>query len=465
MFDKKKKAKIQNVSDYTPLNEATPIVKSNNKNSLWELDNSLIEVQEKGESIQENNKGFTVKAEDFGPLMEYVKDETITDIDFNGTSLWITDIYNRHWKDTKLNISSAFIRRLAQTIANSDAKEFNQKHPCLEAETDDLRISILHNSVAQTGTTLCIRKTPKKERIKEKEAIENNYCSYEVLSLLANCIKAHMNIVICGEPRAGKTECAKFISGFIPRGERVITIEDVMEWHYKALHPDADVIEMKVNSDFDYSDGIIASLKQNPRWLMIAETRGKEVKNLIQSFTTGVNGITTLHTDDVRKIPSRIVNMADDSLTAKRMENNVYEFVDVGILISMVPNKDGGFDRRIDEIAFFSNDNENNKCCVMVEGGDIYRATIPDKIKSKFKLAGIKNIYDSELIKEHLKQQGYNLNNLKNSNISENNIDWNNQKKYENINEDIIKQEKLEYLENNTSFDETKETNILHQVN
>lgn len=380
------------------------------QNDIWTLDETVIATAEAGENITENNKGFVLKPEYFGPLREYVEDTDITDIDFNGTDLWITDINNRHWKDEKLDISPQFIRRLAQNIANSESKEFNQKNPVMEAETEDLRISIVHNSIAQTGTTMCIRKTPKTERITERKALESAYCTLTTLSLIVNCIKAHMNIIICGEPRAGKTECAKFISGFIKNGERVITIEDVLEWHYKALHPTADVIEMKVNNDFTYSDGIVASLKQNPVWIMIAETRGKEVKNLIQSFTTGVNGITTLHTDDVRKVPSRIVNMADDSLTAERMENNVYEFVDVALFISMSPDGNGGQKRIIDQVAFFTNENDNNRCEMVIEGGMLFKPNnIPQKILKKFKLAGVEDIYANEDVVNNLVKQGYDL--------------------------------------------------------
>ena len=291
---------------------------NNNKDQekdIWDLGESLIETKEEGENIRENNKGFIIRPEDFGPLKDLVLDDTITDIDFNGKDLWTIDQDNRKVKHDEIDVKPAFIRRLAQNIANAEATEFNQQNPSVEAETEDLRISIIHNSIAQTGTTICIRKTPIVQRIIEKDAIAKGYCSREILSLLINCVKAHMNIIICGEPRAGKTECAKLVSGYIPNSERVITIEDVQEWHYKTLHPDSDCIEMKVNKIFDYSKGIIASLKQNPNWIMIAETRGEEVKNLLQGFTTGVKGITTLHTDDVRKIPERIVNMTNDPIT------------------------------------------------------------------------------------------------------------------------------------------------------
>lgn len=396
------KEENKDVSEKQPIDN-----NDNNIKDIWDPGESLIEAAESGEDIRENNKGFTIKPEDFGPLKGLILDDFITDIDFNGSDLWTIDQNNRKIKHDEIKVDAAFIRKLAQNIANAEATEFNQQNPSVEAETEDLRISIIHNSIAQTGTTICIRKTPTVQRIMEKTSIETGYCSRKILSLLANCVKAHMNIIVCGEPRAGKTECAKFISGYIPPSERVITIEDVQEWHYKTLHPESDCIEIKVNKIFDYSRSIIASLKQNPNWLMIAETRGKEVKNLLQGFTTGVKGITTLHTDDVRKIPKRIINMVDDSVTEKRTEDDVYSFVDVGLYISMHSDGEGGQVRMINQVGFFANDEPGHVCKLAVDGGELIDATFPKQIQYKFKNAGISNPFQNDEVDRRLKEQGY----------------------------------------------------------
>lgn len=380
--------------------------------SNWDFDNAIEEVKisrEDNESIVENRNGSLLDIEKFGPLKKYITDTTITDIDYNGSDVWLTNIQNEHWKEESLRLDEVFVQRLVQNIANSESKEFNQKNAFLEVETDDLRISIVHKSIAQTGTSFCIRKTPKVERIKEKYAIDTKYANKEILCLLANCVKAHMNIIICGEPKAGKTELAKFISGYIPDSERVITIEDVLEWHYKALHPTADVIEMKMNKDYDYSDGIIASLKQNPAWIMIAETRGKEIKHLIQSFTTGVNGITTLHTDDVRKIPERMVNMSEDSTNPERMENTIFSFIDVGILVSLKIDENGKQYRVIDQVAFFANENGVHQTNVVVEDGSFYRNAMPISIEGTFKRAKIEHPLKNDEVTNRLIEQGYDI--------------------------------------------------------
>ena len=148
--------------------------------------------------------------------------------------------------------------------------------------------------------------------------------------LLINCVTAGMNFVIGGEPGSGKTEFVKFLMQFIPLEKRVITIEDSLEIHYSEINPDADAVELRVGEDFSYTDAIKACLRQNPMWLVLSEARSVEVTSPIEQWSTGVNGITTIHLDDLRKLPDRIENMMNDVNDASRLENRIYRYVNVG---------------------------------------------------------------------------------------------------------------------------------------
>ncbi|MGB4660019.1 MAG: ATPase, T2SS/T4P/T4SS family, partial [Mobilitalea sp.] len=109
--------------------------------------------------------------------------------------------------------------------------------------------------------------------------------------------------------------------------ERVITIEDTPELHYREINPDKDCVELMVSEGFGYTKAIKTSLRQNPKWLMLSEARSVEVKYLLESLSTGIRGFTTIHTDDVRKIPDRILNMLESRMDADRMENDIYMFI------------------------------------------------------------------------------------------------------------------------------------------
>lgn len=332
----------------------------------------------------------------FGPLWKFVEDDEITDVDYNGKELWLTNINNERYKVNqefvKKNISMSFLEQFTQRIANVVSRQFNKMNPELEAETSELRVTILHESVAKSGRTFCIRKTPPVIRLTPEKAIAEEFCDRKVLSLLVNCVSTKMNITFCGMPGIGKTECVKFFSQFIPANERVITIEDTMEIRYSTTNPGKDCIEMKVSEDsFGYAKALKSSLRLNPKWIMLSEARSSEVIYLLQSWSTGIRGMTTLHTDDVRNIPDRILNMLESRNDADRLINDIYQALDIGILIRKRNRSDGSSYRYIDQVCFFTRENGINKIHMVVEDGIFILDKMPEIIRKRFKRAGIIN--------------------------------------------------------------------------
>ncbi|MCR5469115.1 MAG: CpaF/VirB11 family protein [Lachnospiraceae bacterium] len=308
----------------------------------------------------------------FGPLWPYIKDPSITDIDYNGKVVWIASVNKPRYcvSPDRMRFGESFVEQFSGRIANSVSKPFNRMNPVLEAETETLRITIVHESVAKSGRAVCIRKSPPVLRFSRDEAIEAGYCPVWALDFLIDCIKQKRNFVICGEPGSGKTEFAKFLSQFISKTERVITIEDTREWHYGMINPGADFVELTVGNIFTYSDALKACMRLNPSWIMLSEARSTEAKYLIEDWSSGVKGITTIHTDDVRKIPDRILNMIGNATDVSRLVNSVYEYVDVGVLLKKVVNKDGVQIRRIEQIGTFERKENINKTTILYTAGE-----------------------------------------------------------------------------------------------
>lgn len=325
----------------------------------------------------------------FGPLWEYVADDEVTDIDFNGKDLWITNTANERVCVKEHGVTKEFIEKFSHYVANNVSKPFNKVDNLLEADTDRLRISIVHESSAISGRSVCIRKTLPNVRMTKEQMIKEGYCSREIQELLTNCVRARMNFVFCGEPGVGKTEGIKFFSQYIPANERVITIEDTPELHYREINPGKDCVEFMVSEGFDYTKAIKTSLRQNPKWLMLSEARSIEVKYLMESLSTGIRGFTTLHTDDVRKIPDRILNMLSSRTDADRMENDIYMFLDVGVLISRRLLADGKVHRRIEQVCFFVRSNGKNEIYPVVLNGELITGELPQAVMEKFEREGI----------------------------------------------------------------------------
>ena len=328
-------------------------------------------------------EAWDFKDEKFGPLLPYIKDEMITDINYNGTDVWVEHLSKGVYK-LDLELSDEFVNQFSIGISKLVSEQLNKFHNVVEAETDMLRISIIHPSATNTGFSISIRKTPPIMRLNDKLMIEQGYCSEEILYLLKNCIKAKMNMVFCGTPGAGKTELLKYLTQFIPIHEKVMTIEDNLEIHYKDINPGANCVELKVDEKlFPYTKGIKTALRQDPQWVLLSEARSVEVKYLLECFSTGLHGLTTLHTDDTRKIPERIENMMQDAYAASRLENDIYSFINVGVLLRKKIDH-GEIKRVIDQICFFDRVNNRNYKTLVVENGNLISMDLTENIKKKF---------------------------------------------------------------------------------
>lgn len=340
----------------------------------------------------------------FGDLLPYIKADNVTDINWNGSALWLNDLKKGRYCVKDFKLDEKFIDQFTARLSNLMNSPFNKTAPLLEAETDGLRVSIIHESVAPTGRSISIRKTPAIRRLNKQKMKETDYCPDMINNFLENCVKARLNMVVCGLPGTGKTELLKALTAYVPANQRVITIEDNLEIRYAEINPGKDCVSLKVDKDFNYTQAIKACLRQLPDWIMVAEARSVEVKYLLESMSTGTNCLTTLHTDSVLKIPARIKNMLPE--VNKQIENNIFSYINVGIQVRSYVSDDG-IQRRIAEVALFSGANEKNRMFLLYdyENGGVVDLSIPVDLMNKFHMAGIYNPFKPYNIQETLKDK------------------------------------------------------------
>ena len=102
---------------------------------------------------------WNLKEESFGPLLKYVLDDEITDINYNGADVWVEHLRHGIYK-VPLQLSEEFVSQFSIRVSNVVSQQINKFNNVLEAETDVLRISIIHPSATNTGYAVSIRKTP-----------------------------------------------------------------------------------------------------------------------------------------------------------------------------------------------------------------------------------------------------------------------------------------------------------------
>lgn len=299
----------------------------------------------------------------FGKLTEYVADIDVTDINCNSRDVWINHVKNGRYK-VDIDFTEEDIKALAYRVSNTENVQFNANHPTLEADLYDLRFHFTHDSFSTSGTSCSIRKTPVTNRI-HKDHLQDgkvHYLSKEANNFLMAAVRSKLNIFICGLTGSGKTELAKYLMGYTLPSERIITIEDTSELHLAKIYPEKDVVELKINEFIDYEKAIKSCMRMLPIWVLLSESRGKEVKELLKCISTGAKIISTLHVDDARQIPYRILNMFEDNeLSNERIETMIYDYIDIGVHLSIESGKETI--RYVDQIVYFELDKSGNKTC------------------------------------------------------------------------------------------------------
>ncbi|MCI8444896.1 MAG: Flp pilus assembly complex ATPase component TadA, partial [Bacilli bacterium] len=200
---------------------------------------------------------------DFGPLTELLKNDDITDISYsNGGQLWLKTLSRGLFRVENNVINDAFMEKLAFQCSNVMGKTFNMAHPFLDAESAELRLNFVHDSIARNGIACVMRKTPAKIRLEQEKIIADEYITRDINNFLIKCVEGHCNIIVCGETGSGKTELVKYLASHIKENEKIITIEDTLELHLDRIFPHRDIVAMKTNNIAAYSDVLETCMRQ-----------------------------------------------------------------------------------------------------------------------------------------------------------------------------------------------------------
>ena len=300
---------------------------------------------------------------DFGPLAEFLADDDITDISYsNNGQVWLKTLSKGVYQVERPDINNTFMEKLAFQCSNVMGKTFNMAHPLLDAESAELRMNFIHESIATNGIACLIRKTPAKIRLNKQKLINEEYITETLHDFLMKCVAGHANIIVAGETGSGKTELLKYLASNIKENEKIITIEDTLELHLDRIFPHRDIVAMKTNNICSYTDVLVACMRQNPIWILLSEVRsGEAVMSVRNAISSGHNILSTIHADKASSIPLRMYSLMESSQDVEQFLNTIHRYVQIGIYVKgYFSKKFNRFQREIIEICEFYVD-ENNK--------------------------------------------------------------------------------------------------------
>ncbi len=299
---------------------------------------------------------------DFGPLKEYLENEQVTDISYdNKGQIHLKTLNKGIYRVEKPEINDAFMEKLAFQCSNVMGKTFNMAHPFLDAESAELRLNFVHDSIATNGIACVIRKTPAKIRLQKEKIIAEKYIEPDIHEFLEYCVKGHCNIIACGETGSGKTELVKYLASKIAEDEKIITVEDTLELHLDKIFPHRDIVAMKTNNIASYTDVLVTCMRQNPKWILLSEVRSAEAVLAVRnSISSGHYILSTIHADKAASIPQRMYSLLETSQDIDQFIKTIHRYVQIGIYVRGYTDKETHkFIREIAEVTEFYVDKDN----------------------------------------------------------------------------------------------------------
>lgn len=220
-------------------------------------------------------------------LQELVEDETITEIMINGTEDIFLERNGRIIRSDRRFLSEEKLEDVIQQIVAGTNRYVNELSPIVDARLEDgSRVNVVLKPVALNGPIMTIRKFPK-ETVTMQQLIEWGSVTDEVVEFLKILVKSKYNIFVSGGTGSGKTTFLNALSDYIPKDERIITIEDNAELQIKGVpnlvRLEARNANLEGEGAITIRDLIKSALRMRPDRIIVGEVRGEETVDMISS--------------------------------------------------------------------------------------------------------------------------------------------------------------------------------------
>jgi len=289
-----------------------------------------------------------------GPLEPLLADPTISDILVNSHS---TVYIERRGKLELSNVAfkdDEHLMRVIERIVSTVGRRIDESSPMVDARLQDgSRVNAIIPPLSIDGPILSIRRFGA-EPLNMAKLIEHKALTKDIADMLQMCVSARLNTLISGGTGAGKTTLLNALSAFIPKTERIVTIEDSAELqlqqpHVVRLETRPPNIEGK--GEVTQRDLVKNALRMRPDRIVIGEVRGGEAIDMLQAMNTGHDGsLTTIHANTPRDALARLetmIQMTGMRLSERAMRQQVASAID--LVLQVARQSDGT--RRVTSIS------------------------------------------------------------------------------------------------------------------
>jgi len=280
-------------------------------------------------------------------LQELLEDEEITEIMVNGANHIFYEKKGRIFKYEKCFTSKEKLEDIIQQIAGKNNRMINLSNPIVDTRlSDGSRVNIVLEPISIEGPVISIRKFPKRP-YEMHDLIAMDAVSEEAAEFLKKLVLARYNIFVSGGTGSGKTTFLNALSQFIPKEERIITIEDSAELQ---LIEKPNLVRLETrNANLEgvnpitIRDLIRAALRMRPSMIVVGECRGGEALDVLQAMNTGHDGsLSTGHANSRKDMIARLetmVLMGGVDLPIEAIRSQIASGIDVFVHLGRLRDK------------------------------------------------------------------------------------------------------------------------------
>lgn len=282
---------------------------------------------------------------ELGILAPLAEDGSITEIMVNGPDHIFIE------KDGKISKSEYFfdtteeLEEVIRRIAAHVHREINEMVPILDARLENGdRVNAVYKNIALGGPSLSIRKFPKKAMTMEM-LIESGSITNEAAVFLEKIVRAGYNCFISGGTSSGKTTFLNVLSGYIPKNERIVVIEDSAELQLSGaenlVRMECRNANLQGKGEIDLEMLIRTSLRMRPDRIIVGEVRGGECMEMLQAMNTGHSGMSTGHANSANGMLRRLEAMylQKASFPIEAIREQIAQGIDILIHLGRVEGK------------------------------------------------------------------------------------------------------------------------------
>ncbi|WP_336367033.1 CpaF family protein [Marinobacter sp. C2H3] len=246
----------------------------------------------------------------FGPLEPLLADPQINDILINGARNVFVEIAGVLQRVQTRFVDDDHVLRVIRRILAPLGRRLDESSPMVDARLPDgSRVNAIIPPIALDGPSMSIRKFNSKH-LTAAELVNLGSMTNDCLTLLTGIVEGRRNLLVSGGTGTGKTTILNLLSAFIPKDERIVTIEDSAELQLN--HPHIVRLETRpANAEgtgrVSARDLVVNALRMRPDRIIVGEVRSGEIIELLQAMNTGHEGsMSTIHANTAKDALIRI---------------------------------------------------------------------------------------------------------------------------------------------------------------